>query len=215
MSETDSSSTDEAYFRVIEETFIRLRGTPFLLSPADWQETQKWYRQGIPIRLVIDTLESVFRSRAESGKKGKVQSLRYLSSAVEDAWQAESDLKATGHSTVPEPIDTTLRLAKLAESLPSSFTLRQEFSERILRLNGSSEELERSLMELDQELLHSAFESMSGAQQDEIAQRVEVAIRQLDRNVDPSRLSEIRQRLRDQTIRNMTGLPLLSLFSSV
>ena len=51
--EADSEAeADQAYFQAIEETFVRLRGAPLLLSPADWQVARRWHRDGVPLPLV-------------------------------------------------------------------------------------------------------------------------------------------------------------------
>ena len=71
----DNSAADHAYFRAIEEVFIRLRGAPLLLSPTDWQIARGWHRTGIPLDVVCSTLEELFRQRAEAGKQSTVRSL--------------------------------------------------------------------------------------------------------------------------------------------
>ncbi len=214
MSETDSSRSDQAYFRAIEETFIGLRGTPFLLSPADWQQAKQWHRQGIPLELVLATLEALFRTRSESGKKGKVQSLRYCASAVEEAWQELNELTASGTKSPSEPLDSARRLRALAESIPVSLGNKDEISARILALSGSSEEIERGLMKLDQLVLQSTFDAMSKSEQDTLHSQVGSALAKLDKRLGQGSRPEVRQRLFDQTIRTTAGLPFLSLFSS-
>ena len=214
MSETDSSQSDQAYFRAIEETFIGLRGTPFLLSPADWQQAQQWHRQGIPLELVLATLEALFRARSESGRKRKVQSLRYCASAVEEAWQELNELTVSGTRTPAEPLDPSRRLRVLADSIPEALPNRDEISARILALSGNSEEIERGLMLLDQVLLQSTFDAMSESEQDTLHSQVGSALAKLDRRLGHGSHSEVRQRLFDQTVRSAAGLPFLSLFSS-
>ncbi len=214
MSETDSAQTTQAYFRAIEETFIRLRGTPFLLSPADWQQAQQWHRQGVPLDLVLSTLESLFQSRAESGKTRKVQSLRYCASAVEEAWQQVAELSATGTSAPTEPFDSKRQLQRLVERLPETLVDREFVATEILALTGTSETIERELMKLDRRVLGSAFEAMNDAEKEAIERKVDATLAELDRELDQDSLPQIRLRLFDQTVRRAAGLPFLSLFSS-
>lgn len=48
------------YFTEIEETFIRRRGKNLLLSPLDWALIEDWQERGIPLHIVIRSIESVF-----------------------------------------------------------------------------------------------------------------------------------------------------------
>jgi flagellar biosynthesis/type III secretory pathway chaperone len=214
MSGTDNSQTDQSYFRAIEETFIRLRGTPFLLSPADWQQAKQWRHQGVPLELVLSTLESVFQSRADSGKTGKVQSLRYCAAAVDEAWQQVAELSATGSSAPTEPVDSTRQLQVLVDRLPETIVDREVVTAEILSLSGSTETIEQELMRLDQRILVSAFNAMSDADREAILRQVDSTLADLDRELDRDSLPEIRQRLFDQTVRKVAGLPFLSLFSA-
>lgn len=215
MSETGrSTSSDQTYFRAIEETFIRLRGSPFLLSPTDWQVAQGWRQSGIPIELVVETLDSVFQSRADSGKTGKVQSLRYVSGAVEQAWEEQKELLATGRRDPQPAIDSSARLETLARALPQSFRDRGSFVEQIVQLSGPPEEIEEELIELDRRLLRAAFDAMPPGEQSEIQKRVESTLDRLGTQLDEFRIGEIRQRLHDQTVRREADLPILSLFST-
>ncbi|MEJ2084922.1 MAG: hypothetical protein P8Y44_04490 [Acidobacteriota bacterium] len=213
MSETAESESERGYFRAIEETFSRLRGTPFLLSPADWLQAREWYRLGIPLELVLSTLESVFQTRAEAGKTSKVQSLRYCASAVEAAWKEIAELGATGARTQAPALAIAEHLHRLAESIPDTFENRRQVESEILSLAGTSEEIELALAKLDRQLLRNAFESMNDVQKQEVERRVESTITQFEHRLTADALPEIRQRLIDQTVREAAGLPFLSLFS--
>lgn len=48
------------YFTEIEETFIRRRGKNLFLSPLDWALIEDWKERGIPLHIVIRSIESVF-----------------------------------------------------------------------------------------------------------------------------------------------------------
>ena len=75
------------YFQVLEEAFIRLRGAPLLLSPADWQVAQRWRGLGIPLDFAIAGMTEVFARRRERGSEDRVSSLRYCARAVERGWR--------------------------------------------------------------------------------------------------------------------------------
>ncbi len=48
------------YYTEIEETFIRRRGRNLFLSPLDWALIEVWQERGIPLHIVIRSVESVF-----------------------------------------------------------------------------------------------------------------------------------------------------------
>ncbi|MFN0140553.1 MAG: hypothetical protein ACKVQW_10780 [Pyrinomonadaceae bacterium] len=48
------------YFTEIEETFVRRRGKHLFLSPLDWALIDGWKERGIPLHIVIRSIESVF-----------------------------------------------------------------------------------------------------------------------------------------------------------
>jgi hypothetical protein len=111
-------AADQAYFLAVEDIFVRLRGAPLLLSPADWQAARRWHRQGVPLEVVREALEEVFARRRERGAKGRISSLRYCGPAVEAAWERHSDLAAHGERAPAEAFDAAGRLRRLAAALP-------------------------------------------------------------------------------------------------
>src|SRR4051812_29211234 len=48
------------YFTEIEDTFIRRRNKHLFLSPLDWALIEGWQERGIPLHIVIRSVESVF-----------------------------------------------------------------------------------------------------------------------------------------------------------
>ena len=48
------------YFTEIEETFVRRRGKHLFLSPLDWALIEAWQERGVPLHIVIRSIESVF-----------------------------------------------------------------------------------------------------------------------------------------------------------
>src|SRR6476659_4972883 len=114
MNETQVEAPDHAYFQAIEEIFVELRGSPLLLSPADWQVSRRWHREGIPLDLIRGALQEVFERRKERGAKGKISSLRYCASAVEAAWAARRELTTPGEGAEAPPFALGSRVRALA-----------------------------------------------------------------------------------------------------
>jgi hypothetical protein len=123
------------YFLAIEDFFVRLRGAPLLLAPADWQVARRWYAQGVPLDLVRRAIEEVFSRRRERGTRGRISSLRYCAPAVEAAWAERAELVAPGRRQAAAAFDAGGRLRRLAAALPAELagidTVRQRLVELV------------------------------------------------------------------------------------
>lgn len=207
------SAAEQAYFQAIEAVFVRLRGAPLLLSPADWRVAQRWYREGVPLALVEGTLEEVFARREESGRKGKIQSLRYCASAVESAWSEIVELQATGERPAPPALDVESRLEALASSLPAALPERGDWAARIRTLEGASAVVEKQLAALDEKLLDHLTSRLSGEQRQELDAEVVSRCAVLAARLSAEEVAAARQRLARQLLRRHWDLPVLSLFA--
>lgn len=217
MSETGpdepDQDTDHAYFQAVEEIFVSLRGSPLLLSPADWQVARHWHREGVPLDLVRRALEEVFAKRKERGAKGKISSLRYCAPAVEAAWDELKDLAAPGHRAAAPAFEVAPRLAALAAALPRTLPGRDRLAGRIGALDGDPQSVEERLASLDREMLDAATAALDGESSAEIATAVEKTLASLGGRLPAEELERSRERLVRQALRRRLGLPVLSLFS--
>src|SRR5260370_31817442 len=73
---------DHAYFLAIEDHFVRLRGAPLLLSPADWHAARRWHQQGIPLELVRRAPEEGVARPPQPRAQGPPPSPRHCSPAA-------------------------------------------------------------------------------------------------------------------------------------
>jgi len=202
--------SDHAYFQAVEGIFVELRGSPLLLSPADWQVARRWHQEGVPLALVRSTLEEVFARRKERGAKGKISSLRYCAPAVEAAWADLRELTAPGRRVAAPDFAVAPRLAALAAALPRDFS---DLAERISVLPGEPQEVEERLSVLDREMVDRAGEGLSAGARSEIEAAVEKTLASLKGRLPAGELESSRDRLVRQTLRRKLGLPVLSLFS--
>lgn len=205
--------TDHAYFQSVEEIFVGLRGSPLLLSPADWQVARGWHREGVPLDLVRRALEEVFAKRKERGAKGKISSLRYCAPAVEAAWEELKDLAAPGHRAEAPAFEVAPRLAALAAALPRELPGRDLLAARITALDGDAQAVEERLAALDREMLDAATAALDGEVRAEIGAAVEKTLASLAGRLPAEELERSRERLARQALRRRMGLPVLSLFS--
>ena len=204
---------DHAYFLAIEDHFVRLRGAPLLLSPADWQVARRWHRQGIPLELVRRALEEVFARRRERGAKGRISSLRYCAPAVEAAWTEHSELAAPGARVEAEAFDAASRLAALAAALPAGAGgLRAELA--ALADSGlDAQAIEERLAEVDRRTLDGALAALGAEERAALDATLDKAIGAVAGRLAAAEIERARERLARQVLRERLGLPMLSLFS--
>jgi hypothetical protein len=205
-----TASPDHAYFQAVEAVFVRLRGTPFLLSPADWRLASDWHGRGIPLAVVEAALEELFLRRAERGVTAKVQSLRFCAAAVEEAWSRHVELGGGGPAATGATLDVAERLASLARALPPE---EGRLAARVRVLDGDVEEVERRLVALDRELLDAAERRLAPAERAAVDERVGESLAALRDRLPAEELEAYRPHLREREVRRRAGLPLLSLFS--
>jgi hypothetical protein len=198
---------DHLYFQAVEEIFVRLRGAPLLLSPADWQVASRWHNEGVPLDLIGRVLEEVFAKRQERGTKGKINSLRYCAPAVEAAWADLREMTAPGERTPADPLDIASRLRNLAAAVPAAFAAR------VAALHGDAPSVEAALSALDREMLAASAEFLAPDLREEVEAAVEKTLDALKARLPADELERSRERLTYQVLRQRLGLPVLSLFS--
>ena len=209
---------DRNYFQQIEATFVRLRGAPLLLSPEDWQLARSWFERGIPLDLVLQTLEQVFELRAERGAAGKIHGLKYCAEAVDSGWKETESLLAPAYRAAPTVVlgDLASRLAALGDSLPSGVTDRDHWQRQILRLveQEGSEAAERELRTLDHEFLRAQFRALDGDTRNEFEGEATLGRATLEARLSGDDLDRAYGSLFRRLLRERLGLPRLSLFTS-
>lgn len=203
----EAEDTDHAYFQAVEEIFVRLRGAPLLLSPADWQVASRWHQEGVPLDLIRQALEEVFAKRKERGTKGRISSLRYCAPAVEAAWADLRELTAPGERDAAPALDIPSRLKNLAALVPP------EIAPRVAGLHGDAPSVEAELSALDREMLAAADASLDVERRREVDAAVEKTLAALRGRLPVEELERSRERLTHQVLRQRLGLPVLSLFS--
>jgi hypothetical protein len=208
---------DHAYFLAIEDHFVRLRGAPLLLSPADWQVARRWHQQGIPLELVRRALEEVFARRRERGAKGRISSLRYCAPAVEAAWTEHSELAAPGARVEAEAFDAASRLAALAAApgLATGLGLAGLRADLVALADSGldAQAIEERLAELDRRTLDGALAALGAEERAALDATLDRAIGAVAGRLAAAEIERARGRLARQVLRERLGLPMLSLFS--
>ncbi|MFQ5527205.1 MAG: hypothetical protein ACE5GX_13200 [Thermoanaerobaculia bacterium] len=230
LNRSSDSALDHSYFRALEDAFVRLRGAPLLLSPADWQVAKEWRRQGIPLELAIRVLERIFERQESAEKRTGIRSLRYFRKAVEGSWlrivEMGGDPKEADSA---EPIDVEERLTRLvtalrlarnqSEARPASqtaglTTILDQALERISELSGEAKEVEGALARIDYWMLQRLRESLDERTRSSIREDVRGSTTDLSNRLSEDRERQVRRLLFDGRMREILGLPVLSLFGT-
>jgi hypothetical protein len=201
-----------AFFHAVEEAFVRLRGAPLLLSPADFQVAARWRREGVPLGLVLATLEEVFAKRRERGARGRINSLRYCAPAVDAAWQEVQELQGPARREGGSDLAVAERLAELALALPAGVEW-EPWRARLLAFEGAPAEVEEELQRLDDELLEHLEGALASGDRERLTAEVEAIVEGLRDRFPDAELVALRERLFRQRLRRARALPVLSLFA--
>ncbi|MCO6512273.1 MAG: hypothetical protein J5I65_15930 [Aridibacter famidurans] len=93
------------YFSEIESAFVRRRGRNLLLSPVDWALIESWEKEGIPLKIVLSTIDELFdQLEADPKRAGSIRTLTYCKDAVEARYRTwkESMVGAPEGGNEPE-----------------------------------------------------------------------------------------------------------------
>ncbi len=215
--EIAEGAEDHAYFRAIEDCFVRLRGAPLLLSPKDWLTAREWHRRGIPVGLVEHTLEEIFARRRERGDEGPISSLRYCAPAIEAAWKEARELAAPGERRGGEapPLDLAARLDALAGALPEGLPGGEALAADVRALVelGDRRTVEEALGRLEAEAVERLLDELDPERRAALEAEVERGIATLAARIPRREAERARRRLLEQRLRRAFGLPALSLFA--
>jgi hypothetical protein len=132
------------YFTEIEETFVRRRGKNLFLSPLDWALIEAWQDRGIPLHIVIRSIESVFDvfDQQPVGTRS-IKSLLYCREEIEVQYK-EWSTSQTG-SSADETSNGSFSTNEIADHIAKTITA--------LRSNTSAslkEDIERAVARLEE-----------------------------------------------------------------
>ena len=217
---------EEGYFQEIEAQFARLRGAPLLLSTKDVALVDAWWKVGIPLRVVLSALASVFEKRAQAHppQPRSVHSLAYCRHAVEEAFEdwKESRLggdREAGREPEVGPDEAPRFLRERARELEATAAARPPEVQRPL-LEASSQvadlaaglqgptpmapaEVEERLESVEDRLLEALLAAMSERDRGDLQAATRrdlepLRARLTERAYQASLRSDLRARLRDR-----------------
>lgn len=148
------------YFTEIEETFVRRRGKNLFLSPLDWALIETWQDRGIPLHIVIRSIESVFDvfDKQPAGTR-TIKSLFYCREEIEvqyKEWQTSQTGKSeeTADDAATAAFSTEAVAAHIANAIQelkanSMSALKEDIERAIARLNELSTNMSSDFATID------------------------------------------------------------------
>jgi hypothetical protein len=139
------------YFTEIEETFVRRRGKNLFLSPLDWALMEMWQERGIPLHIVLRSIESVFDvfDQQPAGTR-TIKSLFYCKEEIEAQyreWCASQAGKAADETdTIETGITSDVVAAHIVNAIEDLknngvVELREDIERAVRRLHEMQENM--------------------------------------------------------------------------
>lgn len=217
------------YFTEIEETFVRRRGKHLFLSPLDWATIETWQERGIPLHIVIRSIESVFDvfDKQPPGTRS-IKTLFYCREEVEvqhAEWlrsqagksknnnvQVESSLTL---EAVGKHIDDTIEVLKTLpnEHYREEFTRATERLDELRRnLTGDFETVDKTLHDIEKLLDRALLGKIESANLKALEKEVAVQLRAYKSEMDADSYRSTYELLLLKRLREEIGVPRLGLF---
>ena len=132
------------YYTEIEDTFIRRRAKNLFLSPLDWALIETWQERGIPLHIVIRSIESVFDvfDKQPTGTR-TIKSLFYCREEIEAQYLEWSQSQIGRSSSDGETDDAAFSIDSIREHIAQAIDelgrieivdLREDIGRAISRL---------------------------------------------------------------------------------
>jgi len=223
------------YFRRIEERFLALRGDPMLLSPRDWALISDWWSQGIPLSVVLESVEEVFAGRARRGERAaRVNSLAYTRQEVLRGWALYREMVSSRRSEGAEASrlrqEVRRHLGRVARGLADTGAAlrirgQEELARTLLAVSAevravrkaaaaeswSPSETERALELLDAEVLAAAEKTLGEKELAQLSKEEESILCLHQSEMKREALLETRAVMKRRLIRRRLGIPRISL----
>jgi hypothetical protein len=229
----DADLDETGYATRIEDAFIAERGTPFLVSSKDWGLIRGWRESGVPADTVVRAVREAFEKRRARGQAGKISSLAYCASAVEERWEMErrglvgkEDAPRAAAADAAAIRETLAALAaglRTAEagaapgegpfeeiSLFRTALLKAASKIEALSPDLSFEEVERALASIESSLVRSGLKAMNSSSQALVESRVDSALGDVA-GLSAHVVERMRAALTRREVRALSGFPPLTL----
>lgn len=226
----DAGLDEAGYASRIEDAFIAERGTPFLVSSKDWGLIRGWRETGIPADTVVRAVREAFERRRARGQAGKISSLAYCASAVEERWEMErrglvgkedgptaaaADAAAIGEKLASLGAGLRASSARFAAGERAEDFLRGSREKAAAKVDaipreGPFEEIEKELSTIEASLVRAGLKAMNSSFRALVESRVSEALGDTA-GLSPHVVERMRAALTRREVRALAGFPPLTL----
>lgn len=226
------------YFTDIEDTFIRLREKSLFLSPADWALMESWKERGIPLHVVLASIEEVFKNHKSKARRRGINSLRYCQAEVDAQFAEYCNAMVGSHEEQgsgargqrsDDPFSKENVLAhlqavteKLLRAQPGAPESLQTAIGKVCGTlitwgldfshNGNVRELEEALTKMDDDLRGAIHVAATSDQVMECREKAGAALAGYSRNMSDDAYQQTFSTLLNNHLRGLFSVPRLSLF---
>ena len=215
------------YFTEIEDTFIRRRAKNLFLSPLDWALIEQWQDRGIPLHIVIRSVESVFDvfDKQPVGTR-TIKSLFYCREEVEvqyTEWLKSQAGKSNETDTEPafSPDAVVAHINDAIASLKANQTesLSEDVARAVVRLEelaanltGDAETIDATLGDIEKLLDRAMLTNWESVHLKTLEKEVAGQLRGYKADMEPAAYKNTFELMLLKRLREEAGIPRLGLF---
>lgn len=218
------------YFTEIEDTFIRRRGKSLFLSPLDWALIESWQDRGIPLHIVVRSIESVFDvfDKQPVGTR-TIKSLFYCREEVEvqhAEWIRSQAGKSAGTEGSSETAMFTLddvrtHIAAAVAQLTAidNINLSEDVERAVSRLkdlnsnlNEDFEQVDKTLGDIEKLLDRGLQSNWEKAHLKLLEKEISGQLREYKASMEPDAYKQTFDLMLLKRLREVAGVPRLGLF---
>lgn len=218
------------YYTEIEDTFVRRRGKHLFLSPLDWAMIDGWKERGIPLHIVLRSIESVFDvyDRQSPGTR-TIKSLFYCREEIEiqhREWLSSQTGKGDseqGSASEPEFTveriaqhidDCAAKLAKceiecLSEGIGRAVT---HLSEIKANLTNDLDTVDKTLSDVEKLLDRTLLENWDPNHLAMLEANVKSQLKPYKSDMEPDKYRQTYELMVMKRLREEAGIPRLGLY---
>jgi hypothetical protein len=218
------------YFTEIEETFVRRRGKHLFLSPLDWAMIDAWNERGIPLHIVIRSIESVFDiydGLPPNQRIRTIKSLFYCREEIEARYTEWLDSQ-TGRSSGDDVSQSIFTVEQASAHIERSIdtlkkigipSLNEDLSRAIARLevlaanlNEDFEMIDKTLGDTEKLIDRAMLTNLEPAHLSKIKKEVSAELRPYKAEMEGEDYKNTFELMFLKRLREEIGIPRLGLF---